>query len=133
MIFPLIPVVIHSEKDIQVQSGEVEGTKVQSISTKYERSRKNRQACLAANGYTCKVCNFDFEETYGVLGAGYIEVHHIIPVSSLDESYLINPVKDLVPLCANCHAMVHRREPPYLVEELKDIYHSMSKWNPESM
>lgn len=125
MIFTLLPVDSPEERDDQMLPGELEGLKIQSISTRYERSRKNRQVCLAAKGYKCTVCNFDFEETYGVIGAGYIEVHHIIPVSSLDDNYLINPVKDLVPLCSNCHAMIHRREPPYLVEELKDIYRSM--------
>lgn len=55
----------------------------------------------------CLVCGFSFEETYGELGTGYIEAHHLIPLSQLEESY--SEEKDLVPVCSNCHRMLHRR------------------------
>lgn len=51
---------------------------------------------------------FDFEKTYGEHGMGFIHVHHLRPLSSLGEGYLVDPETDMVPLCPNCHAMVHR-------------------------
>jgi 5-methylcytosine-specific restriction protein A len=122
MIFPLLPVVSVDPKEPEEFQGEYEGAQSKAISSRYERSRKNRQACLAVNGYRCQICNFDFKEVYGPIGAFYIEVHHIVPVSSMGGDYLINPVKDLVPLCANCHAMIHRKDPPFRVNEFKQIY-----------
>ena len=88
---------------------------------KYERNPANRKICLAANGYICKICGFDFVKKYGKIGYHYIHVHHIVPVSKMDTAYEINPVKDLIPVCPNCHAMLHQCDPPYLPEELIKI------------
>jgi 5-methylcytosine-specific restriction protein A len=57
----------------------------------------------------CEVCGFDFARTYGDLGAGYIEVHHVTPlfVSGATKTGL----DDLACLCANCHRMCHRSRP----------------------
>lgn len=91
---------------------------------KFERSRINRSACINHYGSICEVCNFDFEKVYGKIGKGYIHVHHIVPVSEMGGEYVINPIKDLIPLCPNCHAMVHKKAPPFSVEELKTIRHT---------
>ena len=88
---------------------------------RYERNPINRELCLAANGYTCKICGFNFEAEYGELGHHFIHVHHIVPVSNMNGKYMINPVKDLIPVCPNCHAMLHRLDPPMLPEELRRI------------
>ena len=69
----------------------------------------------------CHICGFDFEKTYGAVGKRFIHVHHITPVSELGPDYRINPEKDLIPVCPNCHAMLHRRKPPYLPEELRSV------------
>lgn len=119
MIFPLLPIVYEETAASEIQKGEFEGRKIVTPSTRHERSRNNRLACLAANGYRCKVCGINFEEKYGAIGAGFMEVHHKNPVSTMEQEQYVNPVKDLVPLCPNCHAMVHRKDPPFTVDELK--------------
>ncbi len=86
---------------------------------KYERSRKARKACIKFFGNICLVCGMNFEEKYGKIGKNFIHIHHLFPVSSVGKSYRINPQKDLVPVCPNCHAMLHRKDPPYLLDELK--------------
>ena len=74
------------------------------------------------------VCGFDFEFIYGEIGLSFIEVHHIKPLSSLDEETTINPQTDLVCLCSNCHRMIHRRRGEVLsIEQLKDIISKTSK------
>jgi len=85
----------------------------------YERSSAARAACLEHYGLRCCVCGFDFEGRYGDVGRGFIHVHHIVPLASIGSSYLGDPVKDLRPVCPNCHEMLHRRQPPYSVDELK--------------
>ncbi len=47
-------------------------------------------------------------DVYGNIGEGYIEVHHLNPISQTEGSHKVDPTTDLVPLCANCHAMIHR-------------------------
>jgi|SRR5215217_261502 len=72
------------------------------------------------DGTACRVCGFDFEVVYGDLGQGYIECHHNVPVSDLKrESRTL--LRDLTPVCANCHRMLHRRRPWVSVEELSEI------------
>lgn len=100
--------------------GEAEGKRFEVTTTRYERSPINRMLCLAIHGYACKACGFSFEEKYGELGREYIQVHHTTLVSQMGEGFVVNPAKDLVPVCPNCHAMLHRKNPPLTVEELQD-------------
>lgn len=97
-----------------------EGQKYSVLSNRYERSRANRAAAIAVHGRSCTVCGFNFDEIYGGAANGYVEVHHLIPVSSMGGSRPVDPVTELVPLCANCHRMAHRRWPPYTPQELSD-------------
>lgn len=98
-----------------------EGSETMVQHKKYERSSSNRELCLYLNGYKCSVCGFDFEKKYGELGKDFIEVHHIVPISQLGKNYKLNPIEDLIPLCSNCHSMIHRKNPPFLPDELKKI------------
>lgn len=101
--------------DARLHEGAVKSVTV----NRYERQKKARDACIAHHGAQCAVCGFDFEKTYGQIGSGFIHVHHRIDLSLVGEHYVVDPVKDLVPVCPNCHAMLHQRKPAYPVEELK--------------
>ncbi|MYD87520.1 MAG: DUF3427 domain-containing protein [Acidobacteria bacterium] len=85
----------------------------------YERDRAARQACIDHYGDACTACGLRLGERYGPLGADYIHVHHIVPLSELGQDYKVDPVKDLRPVCPNCHAMIHRRNPPLSVEAVR--------------
>lgn len=98
-----------------------EGSRHKVFVNRYERDRTASQACIEHYGSACVVCGFSFEEHYGAIGKGYIHVHHLVPLSSIGESYQIEPVRDLRPMCPNCHPMAHRRRPPFSVEELRSI------------
>lgn len=101
--------------------GLPEGARIKVIGNRYERSRFNRSACIDFHGAICKVCSFDFKAFYGAIGEGFIHVHHLIPVSQMGGSYVINPISDLVPVCPNCHSMLHANNPPLTIEELKKL------------
>jgi 5-methylcytosine-specific restriction protein A len=89
---------------------------------RYEHSPDARRACIAHHGTSCAVCGFSFEIAYGEIGNDFIPVHHLVPVSQLGSNYELDPVTDLVPLCANCHAMAHRGvTTPRTVAELRRI------------
>lgn len=96
-----------------------EGERYEIRSTAIERSPAARKACLDHYGCACWVCRFDFGAIYGPLGAGYIHVHHRNDLSLSQGAYEIDPVRDLVPLCPNCHAMVHMEKPAMSPEQLK--------------
>ena len=98
----------------------VEGAVKQVIVNQYERSNKGRTRCLQHHGYNCTVCNLNFNDKYGEIGRNFIHVHHLIPLSNITEEYALNPVEDLRPVCPNCHAMIHRRKPPFSIDELRD-------------
>jgi 5-methylcytosine-specific restriction protein A len=102
----------------------VEGTPRKMLSTTYERNRKARDTCLEHYGAKCHVCGFDFSEVYGEIGKGYIHVHHRKKVSEIGQEYEIDPIKDLYPVCPNCHAMIHRRNPPFTLDEMKELIHN---------
>lgn len=87
---------------------------------RYERSAENRRRAIEIHGYECAVCGFDFSKVYGHRGKGFIEVHHIKPLSTVQEEAEVNPDTDLIPVCANCHRMIHRDSNDVLtVDELK--------------
>ena len=98
-----------------------EGKKYEIVTSRYERNPLNRKLCLIKFGYNCQICGFNFQKYYGEIGKDFIHVHHIIPVSQMGGEYILNPEKDLIPLCPNCHAMVHKKNPPFTPDELKEI------------
>jgi len=100
--------------------GFPEGAVESVVVNRYERDGRNRAIAIKAHGLTCAVCDFNFGEVYGQLGYGFIVVHHVTPVSKLGADYVINPVADLVCICANCHVMVHRTDPPIAIAELRE-------------
>lgn len=122
LVFVLLPLEEdESTSQPLFETGLPEGACSAVVVNRYERSPANRAACIAAHGSRCKVCGFDFGAVYGPLAHGYIEVHHRVPVSKMGGSYQLDPVKDLMPICANCHAAVHRVDPPMEPEALATL------------
>lgn len=87
----------------------------------YERNTDARKACIKHYGCRCAICGFDFEKVYGDIGRDFIEIHHIVPIHERGGVYKVDPIKDLRPLCSNCHSMIHRRNPVYSIDELKKM------------
>ena len=106
---------------------KLEGAKHQDTVTRYERDRENRKACIAHYGYVCQVCKMDFAKTYGDLGKEFIEVHHLHPVAQGERN--VNPITDLIPLCSNCHSMIHRQEDVSDWNGLREKYLFFKKHN----
>lgn len=87
----------------------------------YERNIQARKECIEHFGLNCQVCEYSFEDKFGDLGKDYIHVHHKIEIATIGKEYKINPITDLIPVCPNCHSMLHRRKPAYSVSELKQL------------
>ena len=101
------------------QGSFVEGARRKVTVNAYERNPEARQICLKKHGYRCAVCEMSFKEYYGDIGRGFIHVHHIKELSSIRGEYKVDPVKDLCPVCPNCHAMLHTKKPALSVQELR--------------
>lgn len=120
-VFGMIAALIGVEEAETPINIGLEGTPFQSFVTYYEHKKVNREACIQLKGLRCVACGFDFSIFYGQIGFGYIEVHHVVPVSKLGADYRIDVSSDLEPLCANCHAMVHRENPPIPASRLAEM------------
>jgi len=135
-----VPVPDYGRSDYFVFTEEIpdntdfyEGSKQRVIVNAYERNPKARQECIAHYGTICSVCGFDFAKIYGDVGEGFIHVHHLKPLSEIGEEYKVDPITDLCPICPNCHAMIHRRNPPYRVEDIKNSINKQQKLATETV
>lgn len=108
-------------EQILLPQGLPEGALRRVVVNAYERNAVARAACVDHFGTVCVACGFRFADVYGELGRGYIHVHHIKPLATVGPGYRVDPIQDLRPVCPNCHAMLHRQEPPITVEALQDI------------
>lgn len=98
-----------------------EGAKRLIVINSYERDGQARRLCIMHFKALCQVCGIDFAKTYGSIGQGFIHVHHLKPLSEIGEEYLVDPIKDLVPVCPNCHAMLHRGDELLSLEQLRSM------------
>lgn len=104
-----------------------EGKVTEVFVNRYERKREARIECIKHYGAVCQGCGFDFGEFYGTAAQGFIHVHHLVPLAEIGKSYSVDPIKDLVPLCPNCHAVVHLTKPMLTIEQLKKLTKKSSR------
>lgn len=104
------------DPDETLRIAALEGSVVKKLTIHRHRETALRLAKLTQariqhpNGrLICEVpgCGFDFEATYGSVGAGYAEVHHLVPLATLSDESLTT-LADLAVVCSNCHRMIHR-------------------------
>jgi len=103
------------DQSIKYSEGKTKTVLVNS----YERNPVARQKCIDHYGVVCQVCSFDFENVYGEIGNLFIHVHHKIDIASIGNEYSVDPINDLIPVCPNCHSMLHKKKPAYSIDELK--------------
>ncbi|MGG8472501.1 MULTISPECIES: HNH endonuclease [Rahnella] len=105
-----------------------EGKKTSKFVTKYERNPKLKKLAKSIHGTTCFACGFNFGDFYGEYAKDFIHIHHVVPVSEFGMSKIVNPKTDLVPVCANCHGIIHRKKDRTLsIDELKDMIAASKK------
>lgn len=98
-----------------------EGALTQILVNRYERNRQARSICIDNHGCECVVCGFNFEELYGPIGKNKIHVHHLRPLSELQQEYEVDPIRDLAPVCPNCHLIIHSKREPFTIGEVINI------------
>ena len=112
-----------SEFEPDSDAPAVEGARRLVYVNSYERSHAAREACKRIHGTSCAACGFDFGAIYGSSYQGYIHVHHLRPLAEIGEEYEVDPKTDLVPVCPNCHAIIHSESPPLSIDAVRKLLH----------
>ena len=116
----LLPATTLPEEVLDPDKYQEGATKKISVNV-YERNTKARKKCIEHYGNSCSICDFNFGEIFGSLGEGFIHVHHLKPLAEIKESYSLDPIEDLRPVCPNCHSMLHRQSPALSIEALINL------------
>ncbi len=82
------------------------------------RNQKIQAAQRATGQLACEVCDMTFEQFYGEVGTGFIEVHHRIALAKLEPGTKTR-LADLALICSNCHRMAHKGD--LAVHELRAL------------
>lgn len=104
-----------------------EGAPRDVVQTVRERDPRARGECLRHYGTTCSACGKSLDSIYGPVAADLIHVHHVAPLADADSGRATDPIRDLRPVCPNCHGVIHRREPPYSVDEVRAFIRSRGR------
>lgn len=104
-----------------VEEPLIEGAKQRVVVNKYERNVEAKIKCIEKYGTTCVICGFNSEEIYGTEAKNIIHVHHLVPIAKMNGAYIVDPIKDLRPVCPNCHAVIHRKGKCDSVENVRDM------------
>jgi len=110
---PILP------EEVTPAEEHLEGAVTQVTVNAYERDPSARRKCLAHHGYKCAVCEKSMGDIYGPIAEGIIHVHHRRPLHTIGKKYKVDPIRDLVPVCPNCHAVLHRQQDAMTVEDLR--------------
>jgi len=100
---------------------DMEGKHIKREQSIIQRNPEARKKCIEYFGYSCAACGLLMSKKYGPLGKDVIEVHHLKPIHEYDDSHPVDYKTDLIPLCPNCHTMIHKLEDPGDLEGLKLI------------
>jgi HNH endonuclease len=109
-------------EEVLDDSNLVEGAVRQITINSYERNSDARRTCIEHYGTVCVVCDFDFGESYGAIAKGLIHVHHLKPLSEIQQQYEVDPIADLRPVCPNCHAVIHLGRQTRTIEEVRSWF-----------
>ncbi len=104
------------EGDVKYRQGKIYGRSSQLRNLAVEKHTINGRI-------KCSACCFDYEDFFGEHGKGFIEIHHQKPIFMFDESEFVRTIEvallNVVPVCSNCHRMVHRYKRPLMIGEVK--------------
>jgi len=114
------------EDEPEVRRGFMEGKRVERRHFLRERNPKVIKLAKAAfkkkhSRLFCEICGFDFQKIYGAIGEDFIEAHHTLPLSKIEDEKVETKVEDIALLCSNCHKMIHRKRPWLVMDDLKSL------------
>ena len=112
---------VETKRRIRRSTEDQEGKHVTKETTVIQRNQSARKKCIEYYGCKCAACRIEMRNIYGEIGENFIEVHHLNPIHLFDDQHVVDYIEDLVPLCPNCHAMIHKLENPSDLETLKEL------------
>ena len=110
-------------REVELHEEYAEGLRMSRERYFFSRNSRLVQNAKEYYGYKCQVCAFNFENTYGDIGRGYIECHHLNPFSERAESEwseeLVTSLDEVRVVCANCHRIIHRHRPALTIKAVQ--------------
>lgn len=100
------------------QKEAVEGETYRTEAIFRSRNRALIQAKKVNSDYRCEVCHFSFQKSYKKIGHEYIVAHHLRPIAAGPSKTTLD---DIALVCANCHGMIHTKNPPISIEDLRKL------------
>lgn len=110
------------------EASTAEGVQRMVTVNAYERNARARSKCLGHYGRACSVCGTSLNQRYGLEHKSLIQVHHLLPLSRIGRKYKVNAIRDLRPVCPNCHAVIHSQEPPYTIRQVRTLLRRAKEW-----
>jgi 5-methylcytosine-specific restriction enzyme A len=104
-----------------------EGAAVQVLVNRYERDPAARERCIGYYGTQCVACGVSLAERYGPEMNGLIHVQHLKPLATVGARSIIDPVRDLRPVCPNCHAVIHSTSPARTIQQVQEMMRKQSR------
>jgi predicted HNH restriction endonuclease len=98
-----------------------EGAAIRILVNRYERDPAAREKCITHYGPVCIACGVSMADRYGPEANGLIHVHHLTPLASAGRKRAVDPVRDLRPVCPNCHAVIHSTRTPRTIDQVKKM------------
>lgn len=110
----LDPIAEEADSEEPAGSGSLIEKRRYKLHRRIERNAKAAKAAKKHHGTQCQACEFEFQVRYGEIGSGFIEAHHLKPISSLSEGEAVSYeiATDFAVLCSNCHRMIHKTPDP---------------------
>lgn len=118
---PVFPDEVDASSELVLREGSIK----QVLINVHERNTGARRICIGRYGTKCAVCGVDLGDIYGPEFSGKLHVHHLKPIGGTDDEHEIDPIRDLRPVCPNCHMIIHSRQgEPYTIDEVKNMMRS---------
>jgi len=118
---PVFPDEVDASSELVLKEGSIK----QVLINVHERNAGARRICIGRYGTKCAVCGVDLGDIYGPEFSGKLHVHHLKPIGGTDDEHEIDPIRDLRPVCPNCHMIIHARQgEPYTIDEVKSMMRS---------
>ena len=127
VVAPELPQTLPSDSPVDSLK---EGHPISTHEDVYERNPIARRRCLEAHGYDCATCGALLADVYGSIADHFIHVHHLRPLRDDGIEHDVDPVRDLRPVCPNCHAVIHLRADPLTIDEIRTLIRQQAATKP---
>lgn len=104
----LLDYIIHYDENLSISLDVMcQAAKDLTYHLKCERDINTREKVIQIQGTNCAICGFNYARAYGKdIAKDFIDIHYI---GNPEEKKAPDVIRDFIPVCANCHRMLHHK------------------------